>query len=167
MKIIMYILWSHNEKNISKQILPSMCFYFKNKWKNEKVSICYDLIYFTTRVKRNDRMTGERHEWKILILITARVKTYFHKRISYMANKRLQGEEQFHFKKYLLEMPRSHAKTQCAPRKLNFVMAKPISKIYTPNCSCKCHCTFPHSYASFLIKTSLYETNNILFSKNY
>ena len=113
MKIIMYILWSHNEKNISKQILPSMCFYFKNKWKNEKVSICYDLIYFTTRVKRNDRMTGERHEWKILILITARVKTYFHKRISYMANKRLQGEEQFHFKKYLLEISFGNASFPC------------------------------------------------------
>ena len=29
--------------------------------------------------------------------------------ISYMANERLQGEEQFHSKNYLLEMPRSHA----------------------------------------------------------
>ena len=29
--------------------------------------------------------------------------------ISYIANKRLQGEEQFHSKNYLLEMPRSHA----------------------------------------------------------
>ena len=27
-----------------------------------------------------------------------------------MANERLQGEEQFHSKNYLLEMPRSHAK---------------------------------------------------------
>ena len=29
--------------------------------------------------------------------------------ISYMANERLQGEEQFHSKNYVLEMPRSHA----------------------------------------------------------
>ena len=57
-------------------------------------------------------MTGERHERKVLILITARVKTYFHTHISYKANKRLQGEEQFHFKNYLLEMPCSHAKTR-------------------------------------------------------
>ena len=42
--------------------------------------------------------------------------------ISYMVNERLQGEEQFHFKNYLLEMPRFHAKTRLkiAPQKLSF-----------------------------------------------
>ena len=42
--------------------------------------------------------------------------------------KRLQGEEQFRSKKYLLEMPCSHAKRclKSAPQKLNFVMAKGI-----------------------------------------
>ena len=30
--------------------------------------------------------------------------------MSYIANERLQGEKQFHFKNYLWEMPRSHAK---------------------------------------------------------
>ena len=66
-----------------------------------------------------------------------------------MANERLQGEEQFHSKNYLLEMPRSHTKmhSKSAPQKLNFVMAKAISKSYTLYCSCKCPCTFPHSYA--------------------
>ena len=66
-----------------------------------------------------------------------------------MANERLQGEEQFHSKNYLLEMPRSHAKMRLksAPQKLNFLMAKAISKIYALDCSCKCSCTFPHSYA--------------------
>ena len=44
-----------------------MCFYFKNKWKNEKVSICYDLVYFTTRVRhecntKNTSEKGVRHE---------------------------------------------------------------------------------------------------------
>ena len=44
---------------------------------------------------------------------------------------------------------RSHAKMhlKSAPQKLNFVMAKAISKSYTLDCSCKCPCTFPHSYA--------------------
>ena len=66
-----------------------------------------------------------------------------------MASERLQGKEQFHSKNYLLEMPRSHAKMhlKSAPQKLNFVMAKAISKSYTPDFSCKCSGTFPHSYA--------------------
>ena len=68
--------------------------------------------------------------------------------ISCMVNERLQGEEQFHWKNYLLEMPRSHAKMRLksAPKKLNFVITKVISKSYTLDCSCKCPCTFPHSY---------------------
>ena len=68
--------------------------------------------------------------------------------ISYTANKRLQGEEQLHSKNYLLEMPLSHAKMhlKSAPQNVNFVMAKAISKSYTLDCSCKCSCTFPHSY---------------------
>ena len=90
-----------------------------------------------------------------------------------MANERLQGEGQFHSKNYLLEMPRSHAKMRLkrAPQKLNFVMTKAISKSYTLNCSCKCPCTFrivtDDNPAFSPIVTILYETNNILFSKNY
>ena len=66
-----------------------------------------------------------------------------------MAKERLQGEEQFHSKDYLLEMPRFHAKMRLksAPQKLNFLMAKAISKSFTLDCSCKCPSTFPHSYA--------------------
>ena len=66
-----------------------------------------------------------------------------------MANERLQGEEQFHSKNYLEEMPRSHAKmrSKSAPQKLNFVMAKAILKSSTRDSSCKCPGTFPHSYA--------------------
>ena len=63
-----------------------------------------------------------------------------------MANERLQGLGQLHSKNYLLEMPRSHAKMR-APQKLNFAMAKAISKSYTLDCSCKCPCTFTRSYA--------------------
>ena len=72
-----------------------------------------------------------------------------HPYIYYMASERLQGEEQFHSKNYLLEMSRFHAKMRLksAPQKLNFLMAKAISKRCTLDCSCKCPCTFPHSYA--------------------
>ena len=69
--------------------------------------------------------------------------------ISYMANEKLQREEQFHSKNYLLKMPRPHAKMhlKSASQKLNFVMANAISNSYTLDCSCKCSCTFVHSYA--------------------
>ena len=72
-----------------------------------------------------------------------------HPYIYYMASERLQGEEQFHSKNYLLEMSRFHAKMRLksAPQKLNFLMAKAISKSCTLDCSCKCPCTFSHSYA--------------------
>ena len=63
--------------------------------------------------------------------------------VNYMANERLQGEEQFHSKSYLLEMPRSHANMHFkrVPQKLNFVKIKAISKSYSLDC------TFPQSYA--------------------
>ena len=66
-----------------------------------------------------------------------------------MAYGRLQGEEQFYSKNYLLEMLCSKAKMRLksAPQKLSFVMAKGISKSYTLDCRCKCPCTFPHGYA--------------------
>ena len=62
-----------------------------------------------------------RHEWDTNDMSVKRVKNFdfdndmsenifSHPCISYIANKRLQGEEQFHFKNYLLEMPHSHAK---------------------------------------------------------
>ena len=67
----------------------------------------------------------------------------------YMASERLHGEEQFHTKNYLLEMSRFHAKMRLksAPHKLNFLMAKAISKSCTLDCSCKCPCSFSQSYA--------------------
>ena len=77
-------------------------------------------------------------------------KTIFsHPYIYSMVSERLQGEQQFHFRNCLLEMPRLHAKTRLksAPHKLNFLMAKAISKRCTLDCSCKYPCTFPQSYA--------------------
>ena len=51
---------------------------------------------------------------------------------------------------YLLEMPRSHASMglKSVPQKVNFAMARAISKSYTLDCSYKCPCTFLHSDAS-------------------
>ena len=56
-----------------------------------------------------------------------------------MANEKLQGEKQFHSKNYLLEMYRSNAKMRLksAPQKLNFIIAKAISKSYTLDCRYK------------------------------
>ena len=74
---------------------------------------------------------------------------FSHPYIYFMASERLQGEKQVHSKNYLLEMPRFHAKMRLksAPQKLNFLMEKATSKSCTLDCSYKCPCTFPHSYA--------------------
>ena len=74
---------------------------------------------------------------------------FLHLYIYYTASERLQGEEQFHPKNYLLEMPCFHAKIhlKSAPQKLDFLMTEAISKSCTLDWSCKCPCTFPHSYA--------------------
>ena len=81
--------------------------------------------------------TGVRHECFTNDTSATRLKNFdFHNDISknifshpynyYIASERLQGEEQFHSKNYLFEMPCSHAKMRlkCAPQKLNFLMAK-------------------------------------------
>ena len=74
---------------------------------------------------------------------------FSHPYISYIANERLQEEEQFHSKNYLLEMPSSHTKMRLksAPQKLNLVMAKALSKSGNLDCRCKYPFTFPQSYA--------------------
>ena len=90
-----------------------------------------------TRVKKSDFDSGRSKN------------TFLHHYIYYMASERLQGEEQFHSKNFLLEMPCFHAKMRLksAPQKLNFLMTKAISQRRTLGCSCKCPCTLPHSYA--------------------
>ena len=81
------------------------------------------------------RTTQVRVEWKILILITTQVKIFSHPNTYYMAGERLQGEEQFHSKNWILEMPLSHAKMrlESSPPKLNFLCENtniPFSKNY-------------------------------------
>ena len=99
--------------------------------------------------KSATRTSQMRHGWKILILIPTRVKTFLHLYIYYTASERLQGEEQFHSNNYFLEMPCFHAKMplNSAPQKLEILMTEAISKSCTLDWSCKCPCTFPHSYA--------------------
>ena len=85
--------------------------------------------------------TRVRHECDTSATRTTRVKnfdfdhdtsenTFLQPYISYITNERLQGEKQFHFKNYLLEMSRYHAKMhlKIAPQKLYFVMTKTLSK---------------------------------------
>ena len=125
------------------------------------------LIYNTTaRHERHECDTDDtnatrvRHECYTSDTISTRVKKFdydndtgknifSHPYIYYMASERLQGEEQFHTKNYLLEMSCFHAKMRLksAPQKLNFFMAKAISKRCTLDFSCKCPCTFLHSFA--------------------
>ena len=106
------------------------------------------------------RTTRVRHEYYTNDTSATQVKNFdfdndmgknifLHSYIYYMASERLQGEEQFHTKNYLLEMSFFHVKIRLriAPQKLNFLMAKAISKSCPLDCSCKCSCTLPHSYA--------------------
>ena len=55
-----------------------------------------------------------------------------------MASERLQEEEQFYSKSYILEMPCSHVKmcSKSPPQKPHFLLTKDLSKIYTLDCSC-------------------------------
>ena len=105
----------------------------------------------TTRVQHEcdasvSRTTREQHECHTNDTGATRAKSFdfnndmsenlfSHRCNCYMASERLQGEEQFHSKNYLLEMLRSYRKMRLkyAPQKLNFVMAKAISrKSYIP-----------------------------------
>ena len=111
------------------------------------VSTCADTSHFKFGSAKIFLIIGP--SLHVVILITTRENILSHHYICYIKNESLQGEEQFHSKNYLLEMSRSHVKMRLksAPQKLNFVMAKAISKCYSLDCSCKCPCTFPHSYA--------------------
>ena len=74
---------------------------------------------------------------------------FSHPYVYYIASERLQREEKFHTKDYRLEMSSFHPKMRLksAPQRLNFLMAKAISKSCTLDFICKCPSTFPHSYA--------------------
>ena len=129
-----------------------------------------DLVYFTTTQVRdmNDtsatrvrqewyEATRVLQEWKNLILITGRVKSYFHTPIlaiwlmkDYMEKNNFSLRTAFW--KCIVPMPK------CTPQKLNFVIAKVISRSYTLECSCNCLCTFPHSCTPY---------RSLVFDKNH
>ena len=91
------------------------------------------------------RTTRERHKREFLILITTRVKTYFH--IPILAVWQMKDyKERINFILRNTSFPCQNAFEKCIT-KMNFVMAKAISKSYTLHCRCKCPYTFPHSYA--------------------
>ena len=79
-----------------------------------------------------------------------------------MSNQKGQGEELFYSKNHVLQVPPSHAKMRLKspPQKLKFLMAKDIQKNYTLNCSQKCPCTFPHSYA--LLRRLVFKKNRFM-----
>ena len=98
---------------------------------------CYTKYTSVTRVKKFDFVKG-----------TSKTISS-HPYIYYMASERLQKYEEFDSKNYHLEVPRFYAKIRLkdAPQKLNFLMAKAMSKSCKLDCSRKCPGTFPHSYA--------------------
>ena len=94
-------------------------------------------------------MTQVRQECYLKDTSATRVKNFYfdndtsknifsHPYICFMTSEGSQGEEQFHSRNFLLEMSRSHAKMRlkCAPQKIDFLIAKGISKSYTLDCSC-------------------------------
>ena len=89
--------------------------------------------------------TRLRREWKILI--TTRLKTYFHTPILAIWQMNVTKRDTISFKNYLLEILSSCANKSLknAPQKLNFVIAKALSKSYTLDCCCRYSYTFPLS----------------------
>ena len=87
---------------------------------------------------------------------------FSHSYVYYTASERLQGEKQFHFKNYLMEMSLSHAKMRFKnePEKLNFVISKDISKSYTRDCSCKWPCKWLFQKPSLSSKTKDHHLQN-------
>ena len=82
--------------------------------------------------------------------VTARVKTYFHTLIfTIWQVKGYKERNNLILRTTFWKLSLFHAKIRLksAPQKLNFLMEKATSKSCTLDCSYKCSCTFPHSYA--------------------
>ena len=114
-----------------------------------------------TRATRATRVLYEQYKCdtseKFLILITARVKIYFHIPLFTI----WQVKDYKERNNFILSTTFGNASFPCqnafdctkmpliakiAPQKLKFVMVKAISKSYMLDCNCKFPCTFPHSY---------------------
>ena len=110
----LYFLFIHNYVNYSNIIWAS----------TTRPSLIYNASARHERHEcdtRDTNATRVRHKWDTSDTSATRVKNFdfdndtsknifSHHCIYYMASERLQGEEQFHSKNYLLEMSRFHAK---------------------------------------------------------
>ena len=99
---------------------------------------------------------------------------FLHPYIYPMASERLQGEQQFHSRNYLLEMSFRCKNTfkKCTTKTKLFNGKSYIKTLYTrlqlqANALGRFHIVTHKITASFSIKTILCENNNTLFSKNY
>ena len=123
--------------NTNKEIIRSSLSY--NTSARHERHECGTNATRTTRVQHEcDTSDTSATRVRNLILITTRVKTYFHTSILAMGQMKDYKEKNFILRTTFWK---------CAPQELNFVIAKVISKGYTLECSCKCSCTFLHSYA--------------------
>ena len=96
-----------------------------------------------TSAKQTARL---RHKKKKLNLITRRVKTYFHTPILAIWLMKDYKERNNFILRFTFSICIVQMRLKRAPQKLNFVIAKAISKSCTLDCSCKYPCTLPHSY---------------------
>ena len=132
--------------------------------RHELIQVRHECYTNDTNVKRMKNFDFDNYTSK---------NTFSHPCIYYMANERLQGDKQLHSKNYPLEMPRSHTKMRLksAPQKLNFLIAKDISKSYTLDIivhvdALKCFCIVTHIIAgSFSIKTILCANTNTFLAR--
>ena len=144
------------EKNQNSKVIQSINSFVESCCRSCKVCSCLNtlemwiLSNFTAwkTDTSNTSVTRVQQEWDTSA-IQVNSFDFSHPYFSYITNKCLQGEKELYCKNYLLEMPPSHVKMRLKRplQKLDFVMAKTISKSYTLDCSCKCSCTFSHSQA--------------------
>ena len=76
-----------------------------------------------------------------------RVKIYFHAQIFTIMQVKDYKERNNFILRTTLSCSYAKMRLKNASQKLNFAMAKAISKSYPLDCSCKCPCTFRHSSA--------------------
>ena len=123
---------------------------------------CYTNDTSATRVK-----------WKILILITTRLKTYFHTPIFTIWQVKYDKEGNTFIRRTIFWKYLVATFEKCTTKNWTFFMEKYISTSYTLDCSCTLmplhgsRIVTHSNAASFSIKTILCEKTNILLCKTY
>ena len=118
----------------------------QHKCKTSAVRVLHKRHECNTSAKRTTRVW---HKRKILILITTRVKIYFHTLIFTIWQVNDYEERNNFILTTTFGNTSFHAKMclKIAPQKLNFLMAKAMSESCLLDCSRKRSCMFQHSYA--------------------